>query len=52
MSAFYNRVERFTRAESLTLNMLFERPGGNRFQDNDRDATAAGSGTRTIVCRR
>ena len=43
--------ERFTRAEVLTLGMLFERPGGNRFPDNDRDVAAGASGTRTIVCR-
>ncbi len=32
------------------MSMLFERPGGNRFQDNDRDVAAAASGTRTVVC--
>lgn len=50
MYAFANRVERFSRAETLSLSMLFERPGGNRFPDNDRDVAGAGSGTRTIVC--
>ena len=42
--------ERFSRAESLILNMLFERPGGNRFPDNDRDAAAAASGQRISIC--
>jgi Matrixin len=51
MYPFITGVERLTRAESLSLNMLFERPAGNRFQDNDRDASAAASGTRTIICR-
>jgi hypothetical protein len=52
MYPFVYGAQRFTRAETLSLNMLYERPGGNRFQDNDRDATAASSGTRTIICRR
>jgi len=51
MYPFITGVERFSRAESLSVSMLFERPGGNRFQDNDRDAAAAASGTRTVICR-
>jgi hypothetical protein len=51
MWRFSNGREYFSPAESLTLNMLFERPGGNRFPDNDRDVAAAGSGTRIVVCR-
>jgi hypothetical protein len=52
MYPFVYGARRFSRGETLTLNMLLERPGGNRFEDNDRDASAAASGTRTIVCRR
>lgn len=50
MYRFITGIERFSRAESLSLGMLFERPGGNRFQDNDRDVAAASSGRRTTVC--
>jgi len=42
---------RFSRAEVLSMGLLFERPGGNRFPDNGRDVSAASaSGTRTTVC--
>jgi hypothetical protein len=40
----------FTRSESLSLSMLFERPAGNRYPDSDRGVAGAGSGSRTIVC--
>jgi hypothetical protein len=50
MYPFITGVERFSHAESFSMSMLFERPGGNRFQDNDRDVTAAASGTRIVVC--
>jgi hypothetical protein len=51
MYPFITGVERFSRAETLSLGLLFERPGGNRFPDNDRDAAAAATGTRIVVCR-
>jgi hypothetical protein len=50
MYAFLRHVEFFSRAETLSLGMLFERPAGNRFQDNDRTVAASGSSTRTTVC--
>jgi hypothetical protein len=50
MYRFNRNRERFSRLELLTLNMLFERPGGNRFPDNDRDVAAAASGQRISVC--
>lgn len=50
MYRYKNFVERFTRAETLSLNMLYERRGGNLFQDNDRSLSASESGTRTIIC--
>lgn len=48
----YNRTqEAFGLNERLLLWMLFERPGGNRFPDNDREVAPAVRETVTIVCR-
>jgi hypothetical protein len=41
----------FGARETLTMALLLERRGGNRFPDNDRDALQSGSGSVTIVCR-
>jgi hypothetical protein len=38
-------------AETLTMGLMMERRGGNRFPDNDRDLPASGTGRVTIVCR-
>jgi hypothetical protein len=43
-------AHQFRQAETLALSLLFERPGGNRFPDNDRGVTASGRQTTTIVC--
>lgn len=40
----------FGSLEILSMSLLFERRGGNRFPDNDRDVPASGRGTVTIVC--
>ena len=36
--------------EVLSMSLLLERRGGNRFPDNDRDVPASGRGRLTIVC--
>lgn len=51
MHPYRTAAERFSRGEALALSLLFERPGGNRFPDNDRSASAAARETVTIVCR-
>jgi hypothetical protein len=43
--------EAFSLNERLMLWMLFERLGGNRFPDNDRDVSSAARETVTIACR-
>jgi hypothetical protein len=40
----------FSERETTTIGLLFERPGGNRFPDSDRDVSAAATGTITIHC--
>jgi hypothetical protein len=52
MASIYTRFSRpdFGSLEVLSMSLLFERRGGNRFPDNDRDVPASGSGTVTIVC--
>jgi hypothetical protein len=48
----YNRsTVAFGLNERVLLGMLFERPGGNRFPDNDRGVPSAVRETVTIVCR-
>ena len=53
MARFYTPSSHrdFGSLEVLSMSLLFERRGGNRFPDNDRDVPASGSGTLTIVCR-
>jgi hypothetical protein len=53
MAAFAqpNGYRDFGVLEILSMDLLFERRGGNRFPDNDRDLPASGSGTVTIVCQ-
>lgn len=54
MAAIYQpglvRTE-FSGRETLTMGLMMERRGGNRFPDNDRDVPAGATGTVTIVCR-
>jgi hypothetical protein len=52
MARFYTPSSHrdFGSLEVLSMSLLFERRGGNRFPDNDRDVPASGSGTVTIVC--
>jgi hypothetical protein len=52
MAAFKTAKEReeFGPREILTMNLLLERRGGNRFPDNDRDVAPSARGTLTIVC--
>lgn len=49
--AYYMREIAFSEREGLVLNLLFERPFGNRFPDSDRETSAAGGGGGfTIAC--
>jgi len=41
----------FSASETLTMSLMMERRGGNRFPDNDRDLPATATSTLTIVCR-
>lgn len=52
MAAFKTDRQRdqFDPREILTMNLLLERRGGNRFPDNDRDVAPAARETLTIVC--
>jgi hypothetical protein len=50
MYQYITGAEQFSRNETLSLDMLYQRPAGNVFQDNDRSVSTSGSGTRTIVC--
>jgi hypothetical protein len=40
---------RFTPNELLTIAMLLQRPPGNRYPDNDRQAQASSNAARTVV---
>lgn len=46
----YDKRSRFTDREGLMMNLLFERPAGNRYPDSDRDVTGASLGSFTILC--
>jgi len=46
----YSRAA-FSGSEALTMALMLERRGGNRFPDNDRDVAAGATGRFTIVCR-
>jgi hypothetical protein len=46
----YERRSRFTDREGLIMNLLFERPAGNRYPDSDREATGVSLGSFTILC--
>lgn len=46
----YDRRPRFTDREGLIMNLLFERPAGNRYPDSDREATGVSLGSFTILC--
>lgn len=50
MYRFIGRAgNRFSPPETLIMGLLFERPGGNRYPDNDRDVAAASRETVTVV---
>jgi hypothetical protein len=50
MYRFIGRAgDRFSAPETLIMGLLFERPGGNRYPDNDRAVAAAARETVTIV---
>ncbi|MFI5006586.1 MAG: matrixin family metalloprotease [Solirubrobacterales bacterium] len=52
MARFYTPASRrdFGSLEVLSMSLLLERHGGNRFPDNDRDVPASARGGVTIVC--
>jgi len=52
MGRYYSRHrrEQFSEREGLVMNLLFERPAGNRFPDTDRGAAAAAAGPFRILC--
>jgi len=45
------RSEVFSEREGLVIDLLFDRPAGNRFPDNDRDVAVASAGHFEIRCR-
>ena len=53
MHAFFgrNRNASFSDREALTMRLMLQRRGGNRFPDNDREATVSAGRARTIICR-
>jgi len=48
----YDTSDRFTERERLAVRLMYQRPTGNRYPDNDREATASATWGRveTVVC--
>jgi hypothetical protein len=51
MRAFGRRVDHLSSRERLVMLLMLQRPGGNRFPDNDRSARTASTAAREVGCR-